>query len=230
MFKITLSDSNCSPLCSGTTFWFVEDLEQFEKKWLPLQCKYGVKRIERYYRSKFGEIITDYYSDDPELNIVQQVDCEILQEKEFDYTDKEVVVKNAYDWETKFLFDRLKVKLRVQRCGDEYYLLGQYFGYGGVKVEKMYNRWYDKEVNYSQMGFYGNPVAEYVKRDINWDDRDNGDAYKDFRTNDKSFYKHESVETFVWLPIKKVAKDFRIKRLTKGNLSILLADIVGEAG
>ena len=37
-------------------------------------------------------------------------------------------------------------------------------------------------------------------------------------------------ENNVWLPIKKVDKEFRIKRLTKSDLSILLADIVGEAG
>lgn len=32
------------------------------------------------------------------------------------------------------------------------------------------------------------------------------------------------------LPIKKVDKDFRIKRLQKDDLSVLLTDIVGEAG
>ena len=78
MYKITLYDKNCSPICDRTTFWFVEDLEQFEKNWLPLQCKYNVSTIEKYYRSKFGEVVTDYYSDNEELNIVQSVNCEIL--------------------------------------------------------------------------------------------------------------------------------------------------------
>lgn len=230
VFKITLYDNNCSPICDGTMFCYVDNLEEFEKNWLPLQCKQNVSTIERYYRSKLGEMVTDYYSDSPELNIVQQVDCDIFQEKELQYTNKEVVLKNAYDWETKILFAKLKVKLRVQRCEDEYYLVGQYFGYGGVRVEKIYNRWYNKEVNYAQMHFFGNPVAKYVQRDINWDDWDKDDAYKDFYTNDKSFYKHESVETFVWLPIKKVDKDYRIKRLQKDDLRVLLSDIVGEAG
>ena len=230
MYKITLYDYNCCPICDGTTFWFVDDLEEFEKNWLPLQCRYNVSTIERYYRSKSGEIVTDYYSDSPELNIVQKVDCEILQEKELKYTDKEVVLKNTYNWESKILFSRLEVKLRVQKCGDEYYLVGQYFGYGGVRVEKIYNRWYEKEVNYSQMRFFGNPVANYKKRERNWDDRGKEDAYKDFYTNDKSFYEKESVQTFVWLPIKKVDKAFSIKKFTKGDLSVLLADIVGEAG
>ena len=88
MYKITLYDNNCCPICDGTTFWFVEDLEQFEQSWLPLQSRYGVSTIERYYRSKRGEIVTDYYSDSEDLNIVQQVNSEVLQEKVFEYTDK----------------------------------------------------------------------------------------------------------------------------------------------
>ena len=31
MYKITLYNQNCCPICDGTTFWFVEDLKEFEK-------------------------------------------------------------------------------------------------------------------------------------------------------------------------------------------------------
>ena len=159
MFKITVYDNNRSPICDGTTFWFVENLEQYEKNWLPLQCRQNVSTIERYYKSKFGEVVTDYYSDSEELNIVQQVNCEVLQEKVFEYTNKEVILENVYGCETKILFDRLKIVLRVQSCNDKYYLVGQYFGYGCRRVGQIYNRWYDKEVNYCQMHFFGNPVT-----------------------------------------------------------------------
>lgn len=230
MFKITLYDYNCSPICDGTTFWFVEDLEQFEKNWLPLQCNYDVKTIERYYKSKFGEMVTDYYSDDESLNIVKSIDCEVLQEKTFEYKDKEVIIENIYGFKTKILFDKLKIVLRVQGWGDKYYLVGQYFGYGCRRVSRNYNRWYDKEVIYSQMHFFGNPVANYKSRDINWEDFGRDDAYKDFYTNDKDFYKNESVETFVWLPVKEVDKYYNITEPTMDDLSFLLVDIVGEAG
>ena len=230
MYKITLYDNNSCPICDGTTFWFVEDLEQFEKNWLPLQSKYNVSTIERYYRSKFGEVVTDYYSDDEELNIVQSVDSEILQEAVFEYTDKEVVLENAYCCTIKILFDKLRIVLRVQSCNDKYYLVGQYFGYGCRRVSPDYNRWYDKEVQYSQMHFFGNPVAKYRARDINWDDWGKDDAYKDFYTNDKDFYKNESVETFVWLPIKEVDRQYIINEPTMEDLALLLLDIVGEAG
>ena len=230
MYKIILYDQNCCPISDGTTFWFVDNLEEFEKNWLPLQCKRNMSTIERYYRSKFGEVVTDYYSDSEELNIVQLVECEILQEKTFEYTNKEVILENVYRWDSKILFDKLKIVLRVQSCIDKYYLVGQYFGYGCRRVDPMYNRWYEKEIKYQQMHFFGNPVANYRARDINWDDWEKDDAYKDFYTNDKDFYKHESVETFVWLPIKEVDKDYKINKLTANELALLLRDIVGEAG
>lgn len=81
-----------------------------------------------------------------------------------------------------------------------------------------------------QMGFYGNPVAEYLKRDVNWDDLDKCDKYKDFFTNDRNFYKHEKVETFVWIPIKEVSAQYKISELNSDDLDLLLTDIVGEAG
>ena len=230
MYKITLYDHNCCPISDGTTFWFVEDLKEFEKKWLPLQAPHDVETIERYYRSKFGEIVTDYYSNAESLNIVQKVETEILEEKIFEYTDKEVELINAYGCDSTVLFDKLKIILRVMKCGNKNYLVGKYFGCGCRRVEEMYNRWYDKTVKYSQMHFYGNPIAEYVSRDINWDDMEKSDAYKDFYTNDKDFYKHESIETFVWLPIKEVNSEFEIKELCKEEFAILMRDIVGEAG
>ena len=230
MYKITLFDKNCCGFCSGTTFWFVENLEEFEKKWLPLQAKEDVSRVGRYYRSKFGELVTDYYSDNEELNIVQKIDCEILEEKTRIYKDKEVELVNTYNCKSTVLFDNLKILLRVIRCYDEYYLVGQYFVYGCRRVSTSFNHWYNTEVKYSQVNFYGNPVAEYLQRDINWDEWNKDDAYKDFYTNDKDFYKHEKIETFVWLPIRKVDRDYKIGRLSKEDLAILLKDIVGEAG
>lgn len=230
MYKITLYDNNCSPICDGTTFWFVEDLEQFEKNWLPLQSKYDVKTIERYYKSKFGEIVTDYYSDSQDLNIVQEVDCEILQEKTFEFINQEVTLENIYGCRSTVLFDKLKIVIRVQSCDNKYYLVGQYFGYGCRRVENLYNRWYDKEVKYSQMNFYGNPVAQYHARYVDWENSEKDDAYKDFYTNDKCFYKNESIETFVWLPIKEVDKQYQINEIDSEDVSLLLRDIVGEAG
>ena len=230
MYKITLYDMNCSPICDGTAFWFVEDLEKFEQNWLPLQGKRDVSRVERYYKSKFGEIVTDYYSDSEELNIVQKINAEVIEEKDYEYKNKEVELINAYGWPTNVGFDLLQIKLRVLKCNDTYYLTGQYLGNGFKRVELNWNRWYEKEVKYAPMYFCGNPVAKCVSRDINWDDWDKEDRYKDFYTNDKDFYKHDKIETFVWLPIKEVSGDYKIRELDERELAILMRDIVGEAG
>jgi hypothetical protein len=230
MYKITLYDNNCCPIADGTTFWFVEDLKEFEKKWLPLQAKQNVETIEKYYRSKFGEIVTDYYSNDTKLNIVQNIEADVLDEKIFEYENKEVHLFNAYGCGSTVLFDKLKIALRILKYEDKHYLVGQYFGYGCRRVEDLYNRWYDITVKYCQMHFYGNPIGEYTSRNINWENTDKPDAYKDFYTNDKDFYKHEKVETFVWLPIKEISCDEKIKELNEEEISCLLRDIVGEAG
>ena len=230
MYKITLYDQNCNPICDRTTFWFVDNLEDFESNWLKAQKKIDVKTVERYYRSKLGEIVTDYYTDDPELNIVQKVDTEVIENKEFTYHDKIIVLHNAYQCETEVEFDQLDIKLRILRCNDKSFLVGQYIGYGGKRIELCWNRWYEKETRYKQMGFYGNPIAKYIARDINWDDWDKDDRYKDFYTDDKDFYKHEKIETFAWLPIKEVSADYKLTELTPKELAVLLRDIVGEAG
>lgn len=111
MYKITLYDYCCSPICDGTHWFLTENLEEFEKNWLPLQAKHSIDCINRYYKSKFGEIVTDYYSDNPELNIVQNVDFEIIDSKEYEYIDIDIELENTYSYETIVNFDRIIFKI-----------------------------------------------------------------------------------------------------------------------
>lgn len=234
MYKITLYDANCSPICDGTVFWFVENLEEFEENWLMAQVQlYGrieTEQLERYYRSKLGEATTDYYSDSADLNIVQQAESEFLSEKTYRYKNKIIELENVYGFRTSIEFESLVFELRVMKYDGRYYLVGQYQGTGCKRIEPTWNRWYEKETKYASMHFYGNPIVNYRERYINWDDRDRADAYKDFYTNDKEFFSREELETFVWIPIKEVEKDYKIKALTKNEIKCFMADIVGEAG
>lgn len=230
MYKITLYDLNCCPICDGTTYWFVEDLEEFEQKWVPLQSKININTVERYYRSKFGEIVTDYFSDEPSLNIVQKIDYNIITKKKVDYTNKIVDIQNTYGCTTKIEFDSLHLELMVINTEGKYRLVGKYKGKGCKRLSTSWNRWYNIEVKYSQMNFYGNQIAEYYSRDVDWDKQHDSDRYKDFYTNDPDFYKDEEIESFVWLPIKEVNESYKIGRITQKDLAILLRDIVGEAG
>ena len=70
MYKITLFDYNCASCTSGTASFYVDDIDIFEEKWSKLET--SPERIERFRHSKNGEVVTDYYSDDEELNIVQE--------------------------------------------------------------------------------------------------------------------------------------------------------------
>lgn len=67
MYKITLWDQNLDSFVSGVAVFFVEDLEIFERYRFP---KREGEDWNRYFKSKNGECVTDYYSDSPELDIV----------------------------------------------------------------------------------------------------------------------------------------------------------------
>ncbi len=200
IYKVRLFDKNCPSCCSDTFFFFVEDLAEFEKHWLPLAAR-NPEQVERYYRSKLGEIVTDYYSDSSDLNIVQQAPGSFLAKKVNNYTDKTVTLTNAYGCKGTFEFDSLTIEQRVLQYGDKHYLVGQYRAKGCKQSGDFYNTWYDTDVKYREMSYWGNPIAEYRHRDINWDDKGSQDAYKDFYTNDKNFYKHDTVKTFVYFSI-----------------------------
>jgi hypothetical protein len=230
MYKITLYDNCCSPVCDGTFFFFVDKLEDFERDWLSLQSEKDISTIDRYYKSKFGEIITDYYSDSSELNIVQTVEFVILDKLDYEYDNINIELENTYNWCTTVNFDNIQFRLMKVKVNNEYMLLGQYKGIGGKRVGDFYNRFYNKNVKYCQMNFYGNPIAKYKSRYADWDKIGSADAYKDFYTDDDKFYHDEVVETFVWLPIEIVSEDYEIKRLDNDQIKELLRDIVGEAG
>ena len=72
LYKIELYDvSHWHPaFVSGTINIFCEDIEDFQMRWFKLEP--GEERKEMFLRSKDGEIVIDYYTDDPEHNIVQQ--------------------------------------------------------------------------------------------------------------------------------------------------------------
>lgn len=229
LYKITLSDCNLPSFISGTYWCFVENLEDFEKNWLPLAAGDPIQ-VERYYKSKFGEVITDTFSDAKALNIVQSAKYKIIAEKKTKYKNKQITLANTYRYTSDYEFDSLVITQRVIKYGRKYYLVGQYEGKGCKRVGEEYNRWYNTEVKYKPMSFYGNDVAIYSHRKPELSVVYNPDAYKDYFTNDKEFFKYDSIETFVWLPIKEVTKDYQLKTLTQKEIAYLMRDIIGEAG
>ena len=96
MYQITLYDDCSNPIADGTVSYYVDSLEEFEEKWVPYAEKNMKERLKRYYRSKAGEIVTDYYSDSEKLNIVQQDEhAEILEEKSFEEKELDKLLASA---------------------------------------------------------------------------------------------------------------------------------------
>lgn len=231
MYKITLYDNNCCPICDGVISFYVDNLEEFEKKWLPLQVNQSIATVDRYYRSKHGEIVTDYYTEDESYNIVQEdKESRIVEEKGYNYKDVAITLYNAYSCGVSYEFDTMQIILRKICYKGEYKLVGKYKIKGCRRISLMFNRYKQEETKYDQVNFYGNPIATHFKRDIEWNKLNSNDAYADFMTNDKNFYKDEEIETFVWLYIKDMREDEEIKELSEEEKERLLRDIIGEAG
>ena len=111
MYKITLYDYCCNPICDGMVSYFVDNLEDFEKNWKALVK--DQEHIKRYEKSKKGEIVTDYYSDDEELNKVQaDNDSKVIEEEEYEKSNFEIDLYIAYDCSSKYYIFNLQYKLR----------------------------------------------------------------------------------------------------------------------
>ena len=107
LYKIELFDAaHWHPaFVSGTINIFCEDIEKFQMRWFKLEEE--EERKARFLRSKDGEIVTDYYSDDPKLNIVQQ-DLATM------YAERTVVLHNVSFGEHEFCYANMFFVRRLE--------------------------------------------------------------------------------------------------------------------
>ncbi len=64
--------------------FFTEDIDEFERNYFSDEnVEWGKLEAQkqRYFRSKAGENVTDYYSDDPELNIFQYAEYGTIEKR-----------------------------------------------------------------------------------------------------------------------------------------------------
>ena len=66
MYKITLYDENCSPICDGTVCFFTEEIEDFQKNWLE-SGRVDDELRDQFLRSKAGELVTAWYDNRPDV-------------------------------------------------------------------------------------------------------------------------------------------------------------------
>lgn len=223
MYKITLYDECCSPICDGTVSFFVEDLKSFEENWYPRAHK---DQWDRYQQSKVGKIVTDYYGNNPKFNIVQEdKEATIWLDQELEFLEREYKVFNTYNWDTDIFAAKTTIVFRGIKFKGINYLIGKYAMKGVCQKTLIY----DCEEGYEAIHTLGNPViiCSLHHRD-KYDERGNIRAYK------KEEFRDDCLETYCWITIKEITeKELSCDTLdlsSESILSTLFRDIPGETG
>lgn len=227
MFKITLYDYNCSPICTGTVNFFTEDIEDFQKRWFGLLDDDDEERKERFLRSKAGEFVTDYYSDSPELNIVQYDEGEIFTEKTVELEHVTFEAFNIYGWSTKFHVEQWEIYFKWISFKGKYYRIASYKARGVCKYSLFTDR-------LESVKCYGNPVLESV---IVYDPRYSG-LQDENEWPDPGFdeFNENKIETICWLTsasfenVQELKNDISMFKITEEIMGQLFENVVGEAG
>lgn len=127
MYKITLFDMNSAPVSDRIATFYTDDIDDFERCWVSL-CKDDddEERIERFRRSKAGECVTDYYTNLPVYDIVQEDPAaEILHEKPIELSDVIFCASNAYGWQKQYHVDNWYCVFRWIRFRKHFYRMIQ---------------------------------------------------------------------------------------------------------
>lgn len=202
LYMIQLMDYNCPTCCSGVTQVFAEDIEQFAQNY---QCAEKNKsRIERFLRSKEGEIVTDYYSDDPALNIVQKLDVHDYGCVKISRQNVELRVLNGYGFEAEYFFEELVCMVRWIRIQDKFYKLVKPAGKKGLN-----KNFISINDSWVEIIIFGNPFwlsQEEILESYVWQVAE-------------IFEEEEAMRA-----------DMKNEWLTKRQISNVFADLPGEAG
>jgi len=220
MYKITLFDDNMPSGTSGTVSYYFDDIDAFEKSWV--QLEQDKKRIERFKRSKAGEMVTDYYCDIPQLNIVQQERMpKTYFERDVYIQNEWVTIHNGYGCGTGYYIHKAHIHLRYERDGVDFVLLAKY------RIEGICRECLFQDGKYEPVVCYGNSI---LKCDID---------YEQERTEDVSAFKEDTIESIAYLALKRfrwlkeMHDDYKNRDrvdMTEEELSRLFCDIPGEAG
>lgn len=212
MYKITLYDFCCSPICDGVASFYTDSLEDFESKWLPKMKDSEPETVERYFRSKGGEIVTDYYSDYPDINIVQEdSSAEVLEEQSFEEKELDITLYNIYGCSRVYHINSLKYVLRKLRFQGKELIVAKY-SIKGICNDGLFGE-------LARAIVWGNPVCEAQYSSP----VQKGPEIQHFP---QEAFADDRIECFVWLP--QSVED--IHRLNEEELDLMLHDLPGEAG
>lgn len=218
LYQIQLFDYNCPSCVSGVTNVFTEDIEDFSENYLKIET--DEERKDRFLRSKAGEIVIDYYSDDPELNIVKKVDVKDCGGTMKWRSDTLLFVQNGYGWPSGYFFKLLALEVRWIRYGENYYKLVKPRSMGCCHKNLIFS---DKP--WWKMKIHGNPFWLYRETIEVPFDSDSADTFRG-----------TSLESYVWQVAEKYDTEAKMLeaqqnfRLSDEEITRVFADLSGDAG
>lgn len=219
MYKVTLWDSTFPSCCSGTISIYTDNIARFKKDWEKLETDEASK--ERFNRSLNGEIVTDYYSDSPELNIVQfDENCRIIYKQVHNLKNKEITLYNAYGYPSKYIIKNMLIERLYVKYQGKLLRLDRFKIIGITKINT-----YDRsDAKYMDVHCWGNPFLKHTNRTERFYCSNNISDFKDKITS-ICYY-----ETKEFRSISALRYDAKKKFVDNRALEIMLMDIKGEAG
>jgi len=226
MYRITLCDANCVSINEGTTSFFTEDLDEFECNWFQRAER---DQLERYKLSKQGKVVTDYYSEDPKLNILQEdTNAEIFFEKELVIKDRIFSLLNTYGWPVEVYAAETRIVFCGIRFLGECLLIGRYKMIGVCQKTSTS----DNDNNFETIRVYGNPIINSKRLEKTVWRENNGE--REFINYKKEDFIEDSIETYCFVIVgwfsEEELKRGDIELESDGIMISLLRDIPGEAG
>ena len=200
-YKIMLNDWNCSPFADGLAEFFTEDIERFEQLWLA-SGKIPEELARKFARSKNGECVADWYSDDPEYNIVQKGRADIYAEKECRLRDIRCSSWNAYGWPSRYAIQDWHIRFLWIGFQERHLRLAAWTAQNVMMYNEFSDRW-------ERARCYGNPVLAR-----------SGDTLETICRLRCGGFADEA----------ELQEDVRTFALTEELQGVLLRDIPGEAG
>ncbi len=215
MYKVTLFDNTTPGFCSRVVSYYVDDIEEFQRRWFLLEK--SVDKKERFLRSLQGEMVSDFYTNEPELNIVQKdANSKVYEEQVIDKEDCYVIAVNSYGCKTKFYVEDMKINIRWIQFQDKY-LKVAILSTKGMTSFRFKNEYY-------QVSCYGNRVLE--KNFVS----------TVYCSNIPKVFAEDTITSIAYAVInvfkteEELLKDLACVAITDKEMECLLKDIVGEAG
>lgn len=220
MYKITLYDCNCPSCASGVAEFYADNINKFQKEWFKLEDNND--RKERFLKSLNGEIVTDYYSDSPELNIVQEDnDAKVLRTQSLHFSNHRFALYNAYHCRSDILVNGAAFSLRYICFQGQNIIVGRYRLSGVASINELIK-------GYERQCVYGNRVLKTQYH--SFVDFDKGTPLYDI--SDNTNFKDDIIESICYIPIKyfDTYEDMQDYDLSYNDITMLMRDILGEAG